>query len=39
MRSDEREYPITQNAKEIEQEISIVELNISFLQYEQLLAE
>ena len=32
MQSDEREYPVTQNAKEIKQEISIIELNISFLQ-------
>ena len=31
MQSDEREYPVTQNAKEIKQEISIIELNISFL--------
>ena len=32
MQSDELEYPVTQNAKEIKQKISIIELNISFLQ-------
>ena len=32
MRSEEREYPITQNAKEIKQEISIIKLDMFFLQ-------